>query len=172
MSTTESKEERRPEGEVPDWSHGKPLMAGEWFLGLYQPSPETREYWSGIGRRELLLKWCEGCRRAYHPRRIVCTACGSADLTWRRASGRGVVFTYSEVHRAPQPEFAAAVPYTVGLVELEEGVHIFTRLFSRAGETVEVGTPVELDFRVLELGQFLPVFVTGASDSTGEEGRP
>ena len=57
-----------------------------------------------------------------HPKRIVCTRCGADDLQWRAASGRGRVYSCSEVHRAPAPEFAASVPYWVGLVALEEGV--------------------------------------------------
>ena len=31
--------------EYGNWAEGKPLMAGPWFLGTYQPSPEAAEYW-------------------------------------------------------------------------------------------------------------------------------
>ena len=30
------------EAPVTDWSRGLDLKAGEWFIGLYQPSPETK----------------------------------------------------------------------------------------------------------------------------------
>ncbi|PZW39307.1 hypothetical protein C8P66_13042 [Humitalea rosea] len=145
-----------------DWSRGVPLMAGDWFIGLYQPSPETVGYWEALTRRELVLKYSPAAGRYYHPKRIVCTETGSDALEWRRASGRGTIYSFSEVHRAPSPAFAASVPYTVGIVALEEGVHLFTRLIANPGP-IAIGAPVTVDFRVLEGGVLLPVFLVGAA---------
>jgi uncharacterized OB-fold protein len=146
-------------GPVTDWSRGLQLTAGDWFIGLYQPSPETVGFWDGVAQRELRLKHCAACDLHFHPKRIVCTACGSDALGWKRSSGRGQVYSFSEVHRAPSPAFAASVPYTVGLVQLDEGVHLFTRF---EGGKVAIGTPVRVDFRVLELGNLMPVFTVAA----------
>ncbi|GGJ05499.1 Zn-ribbon domain-containing OB-fold protein [Neoroseomonas lacus] len=145
-----------------DWSRGVPLRAGDWFIGLYQPSPETVGFWDAVQHGELVLKYCPACDKCFHPKRIVCTDCGSADLAWRTASGRGHVYSYSEVHRAPSGDFAGSTPYTVGIVALEEGVHLFTRLIAEP-EPIAIDAPVTVDFRVLELGQLLPVFVVGAA---------
>jgi uncharacterized protein len=144
-----------------DWSRGVPLMAGPYFLGLYQPSPETRDFWEGVARREILLKWCPHCEMAMHPKRIVCTTCGSSELGSRRASGRATIYSFSVVHRAPSAAFAAALPYAVGVVRLEEGVHLFTRLFPPTG-VLAIDAPVRADFRILELGNLLPVFTMEA----------
>jgi uncharacterized OB-fold protein len=143
-----------------DWSKGVPLTAGPYFLGLYQPSPETKDYWDGVAQRELRLKFCPDCNRWHHPKRIVCTDCGTTNLVSKKASGRGTVYSFSEVHRAAIEAFAAAAPYTVGVVKLEEGVHLFTRLIPSAPVTIDA--PVTVDYRVLEMGQLLPVFVVGA----------
>ena len=144
-----------------DWSQGLPLTAGDYFLGIYQPSPETVGYWEAVARHELVLKWCPHCQIAFHPKRIVCTACGADDLEWKRASGRGTVYSFSEVHHAPSGVFAPSVPYTVGLVALEEGVHLFSRLIPEGDAKVAIGAPAQVEFRVMELGQLLPVFVIG-----------
>jgi len=141
-----------------DWSKGLPFMAGPYFVGLYQPSPETAGFWEGVAMGELRLKRCSACHRLWHPKRIVCTECGSSELEWAPASGRGEIYSFSEVHRAPAPAFAASVPYAVGVVRLAEGVHLFTRLFAM-GAPLEIGAPVACAFRVLELGQKLPVFI-------------
>jgi len=53
----------------------------------------------------------------------------------------------------------AALPYQLGIVRLVEDVFFFTRLFGNGPEALSVGAPVELRFRVLELGMELPVFV-------------
>jgi uncharacterized OB-fold protein len=107
-----------------------------------------------------MLKWCPHCAKAFHPKRIVCTDCGASDLGWKRASGKGQVYSFSEIHHAPSEAFAKSVPYTVGLVELDEGVHLFSRLIPQPG-VAKIGSPVKVDFRVLELGKLLPVFLIG-----------
>ena len=142
---------------VQDWSKGLPLMAGPYFVGLYQPSPETAFYWEGVGISELRLRWCPSCRVALHPKRIVCTRCGASDLTWVAASGKGTVYSFSEVHRAAVPEFAAATPYLVGVVALSEGVCLFTRFIPGAAP-IAIGDAVEVAFQVLEQGHRMPVF--------------
>jgi uncharacterized OB-fold protein len=137
-------------------------MAGPYFLGLYQPSPETKGFWEGVSRHELLLKWCSDCQRAHHPKRIVCTGCGSADLSWQRSSGRGKVYSFSEVHHVADKAFMASVPYTIGLVALDEGVYLLSRLLTELGP-IAIDQLVQLDFQVLESGRLLPVFKVGRS---------
>jgi uncharacterized OB-fold protein len=146
--------------EAVDWSRGVPLMAGPYFVGLYQPSPETAGFWDGVRAGELRLKHCRACGRLWHPKRIVCTDCGSLELDWAPSAGRGRVYSFSEVHRAATPAFAASVPYTIGLVRLDEGVHLFTRLVPEPGPVV-IDAPARVDFRTLELGQRVPVFLVG-----------
>jgi uncharacterized OB-fold protein len=48
----------------------------------------------------------------------ICRQCGSEALEHRAASGRGVVHSFSVVHRAPGPAFKQDTPYAVLLVEL------------------------------------------------------
>jgi uncharacterized protein len=151
-----------PEGQI-DWSTGLPFTAGPYFVGLYQPSPETVGFWEGVAGDELRLKHCTNCGHLWHPKRIVCTDCGSHDLDWVRSEGTGEIYSFSEVHRAPTPAFAASVPYALGLVRLDEGVHLFGRFFTDPGARLEIGARVRLDFRVLELGQKMPVFLVGAA---------
>lgn len=143
-----------------DWSKGVPLKAGDYFMGLYQPSPETAGFWEGVANDELRIKHCRDCGALWHPKRIVCTDCGSSDLGWRKAEGRGEVYSFSVVHRAPTPAFANSVPYALGLVKLAEGVFLFTRFFAEPG-SLAIGVEAEVDFKVLELGQKMPVFKVG-----------
>ncbi len=144
-----------------DWSKGIPLTAGNYFMGLYQPSPETVGFWEGVAQDELRIKQCRDCGHLWHPKRIVCTDCGSSALGWRKAEGAGEVYSFSVVHRAPTPAFASSVPYSLGLVRLTEGVHLFTR-FVAEPSALAIGVAATVDFMVLELGQKMPVFKVGA----------
>jgi len=71
---------------------------------------------------------------------------------------RGKVYSFSEVHHAALPAFAASVPYNRRLGALAEGVHLLTRFIKepRADRDRRTG---RLDFRVLESGQLLPGFL-------------
>jgi uncharacterized protein len=133
-----------------DWTKGIRMRAGPISLGIYQPSPETAEYWRGIENRELRLRYCPHCERAFHPKRIICSNCGADDLTWRRSEGHGQVYSFSEIHRAPNATFAASAPYIDG----------FTRFIADPGPVV-IDAPARLDFRILESGYLLPVFLVG-----------
>jgi uncharacterized OB-fold protein len=144
-----------------DWSQGLPLAAGPYFMGLYQPSPETAGFWDGVKVGELRVKHCRDCGRLWHPKRIVCTECGSSNLDWKKAAGIGEIYSFSEVHHAPTPAFKDSVPYALGVIRLDEGVHLFTRFFAEPG-SLKIGAWAKVDFRVLELGQLMPVFLVGA----------
>lgn len=50
-----------------------------------------------------------------------CARCGSARMTWMEASGRGLVYAATQVHRAPSPQFEALLPYTLVLVDMDDG---------------------------------------------------
>lgn len=149
--------------QMSDWANGLPLRAGENFLGLYQPSPETADFWKGVERHELLIKTCRSCGRLHHPRRILCSACGESGMDWKSACGRGKVYSFSEIHRTTGI-FSPSTPYVVGIVELEEGVHIFTRFLPVEGapdkdnSSIRIGSAVAVEFKVLEQGMLLPVF--------------
>jgi uncharacterized OB-fold protein len=148
----------QPAMNMEEWAKGIPLAAGDWAFGIWQPSPEVADFWKGVAKRELLLKHCAGCGLIQHPKRIVCTACGSDDLGWQRAAGTGKVYSFSEIHRPPTPLFEPSVPYTVGMVRLDEGVVLFSRLIAEPGP-ISIDAPATVDFRVLEMGALLPVFL-------------
>lgn len=142
-----------------NWEEGLPFQIGPYEMGLSEPSPETAEYWRGLERSELMIKRCGACSEPLHPRRMFCPECRSHDLRWERSQGVGTVYTFSTVHRAPNPEFASHAPYTNGIVELDEGVFVFGRIDPPSGGEVAIGRRVKVGFRALvEDGEVLPVY--------------
>ena len=57
---------------------------------------------------------CSGCGNAVFYPRLICPACGGADLVWETSSGRGTVYATTAVYRRD------ADPYNVVLVDLAE----------------------------------------------------
>ena len=106
-----------------------------------QPDDVTQPFWDGISEGRLRLQRCGRCgRHVFYPR-AVCPHCSSADLEWVDASGRGSLYSFSVVHRAP-PGFEA--PYAVALVDLAEGVRMMAGLVDVAIDGLEPGQALEV----------------------------
>jgi uncharacterized protein len=111
------------------------------------PTPETRTYWEKAAEGELWLPRCGACGRVVFYPRSFCPHCSSDDITWFRASGRGVVESFVINHMAA-PGYEQDAPYVIALVMLEEGARLTANLLGvePTPEAVRVGLPVEVVF--------------------------
>lgn len=105
-------------------------------------SPDGQAFWEGTKRHELRVQYCPLCRRYQFPPRIVCAHCGASSPEWRTASGRATVYSFTIVHRAPEPAFAADVPYVVATVDLEEGPRMMTNITGCPVDRIKIGMAV------------------------------
>ena len=115
------------------------------------PSPhaswETRGYWEGAGRGELVLQKCGNCSRVQHRPRGVCVRClKSADLQHFPSSGRGEVYSYTVTEQNQAEGFVEACPYVMAYVTLEEGPRLLTVIVDCDPDLVTIGMPVVADF--------------------------
>ncbi len=117
---------------------------------------DTRFFWDGAKRGELLIQRCSSCGTLRHPPRTMCGECGSLEWDTVRASGRGEVFSFVVMHHPPVPGFE--MPYVVALVALEEGTRIVTSIPEVDPAHVNIGMPVEVDFLAFDDELTLPVF--------------
>ena len=127
--------------------------------------PEITElhapFWDALRRHELLVHQCVECGRLRFIPSELCPSCHSSATTWVPVSGRGTVYTFTVVHRAPTPVYQADAPYAIAYVELDEGPRVPARLVDVVPEDVEVGMPVSVVFDdvddELTLYRFRPV---------------
>ncbi len=114
------------------------------------PRGEERIWFEHLRERELVFHRCAGCSRAVFPLRTVCPYCQSESLDLERAAGTGTVYSFTTQHRASHPFFAADAPYTLVLVDLDEGVRVFANLVDCAPDDARVGMAVEAVFDDVE----------------------
>jgi len=119
--------------------------------------PGTEPYWKGLKERKLLLRHCRACDKPHFYPREVCPYCYSLDLDWSEASGVGTVYSYTVAHRPAGPAYADDVPYTIAIVELEEGPRMMTWIVGDKGD-VAIGARVHVRFEPLNDDVNLPVF--------------
>lgn len=117
-------------------------------------TPLSEPFWQGVAEGRLMYQRCTACRKAVFPPRAHCPHCWGLELEWLESSGSGTVASFADVHRPGHPAFAEIAPYTLALVDLDEGFRMLTRLEGEAdcadaegGGAPAVGAPVTLTVR-------------------------
>ncbi|MES2999583.1 MAG: OB-fold domain-containing protein [Pseudomonadota bacterium] len=126
------------------------------------------QFWQGVQEGKLLLQHCHNCGHCWHPMADVCAKCQSFDIEWRPSVGGGTLFSYTVVHHATHPVVKAWLPYTLCLVQLDEGPRILATLDPDRGEDLDIGRRVRLGFRKAKGGFQLPVFSFMNDDEGGD----
>lgn len=105
------------------------------------------------GTDGIAYQTCPACRAVWYFHRGFCPACGGADPETRQASGRGEVHALTSVARAPTEELRAHAPYTIVLVDAEEGF----RMMAHGEPGLRIGDRVNVRFVDLA-GRKIPFF--------------
>ncbi len=125
---------------------------------LPSPNPGTAPYWKAAREHKLVLPRCSSCGKFHSYPRALCPFCSSSQLEWQQCSGRGVIYSFTEVFRAPSKGFAEDVPYIVAIVALDEGPHLMTRLPNADKDKVKIDARVMVDFEDIDDETALPLF--------------
>lgn len=116
----------------------------------------TEGFWSAVDRRELVRPVCGDCGRNFFTPQIACPACLSENWAYEPSDGRGRVYSATVVHKPPSPGFA--VPFRLGIVDLDEGWSMLAELVGNAA----IGTPVTVTW-IERDGRVLPAFTEDAA---------
>lgn len=94
------------------------------------------------GGAGIAYQHCPPCQATWYMRREFCPVCGHAAPATSQASGRGVVYAATVVTRAPSEALRAFAPYTLLLVDCEEGF----RVMAHGTPGLRIGDPVQAEF--------------------------
>ena len=85
---------------------------------------DTRPFWEGTARGELLVQHCAECGRSRMPPRPMCPHCNSTRQEWKAAAGRGTIWSFVVAHPPLLPSYEKLAPYNVVTVALEDDPRI------------------------------------------------
>lgn len=128
-----------------------------------EPTPLSQPFWDAAKRGELALQKCRDCGRFRWTPQLLCRDCHSEHYDWTAVSGRGSIYSYTVVHRAPLPVFE--VPYAIAVVELNEGPLMLTNIVGCPFDALHIDMKVEVAFRPLDADTTLYPFRPTASSS-------
>ena len=93
---------------------------------------------------------CKTCNSVYFPKREVCPKCRSKGVLEKFTfSGKGKIYSFTKVH-VPPKGFEDQSPYSLAIVELEEGARLTAQIIDSDDKKIKIGAPVEAVFRVIQ----------------------
>ena len=125
-----------------------------------RPAPESQPFWEAARAHRLLLPRCNACGKFWFPPSRRCPHCLSSDFVWAETSGRGRIYSFVVFHRAYHPAWEGKVPYTVALIELDEGPVMLSNVIGVDVDDAKlaVGLPVAVAFEAVDESLAIPVF--------------
>jgi uncharacterized OB-fold protein len=113
--------------------------------------PEARFWRETQSRYNLIGRKCEKCEQVYFPPRKLCPKCRRASIGKMepvQLTGKGKIISFSTVHDG-LPEFQMQIPYTMAIVEFEEGARVTGQIVDSEPDDVKIGSEVRAVFRKL-----------------------
>ncbi|MXW50482.1 MAG: Zn-ribbon domain-containing OB-fold protein [Gammaproteobacteria bacterium] len=87
----------------------------------------TGTFRQGLEAGKFMTTACASCGALTFPPKQHCPDCWSDDMNWTELSGQGILYARTTIHAAAT-QFRDEVPFSVGIVDLEEGVRLVAGL--------------------------------------------
>jgi len=128
---------------------------------MQKPAPEittqSEPFWQACKEGRLLIMNCRQCDTPFFYPRRSCPSCWSEEVEWVESTGRGTVWTLSEVAISLWGDaWNDVVPYTVAVIDLDDGVRMASRLVGGSGW--KIGDRVQVSFQPGENDAVMPYF--------------
>ncbi|MDE2399215.1 MAG: OB-fold domain-containing protein [Burkholderiales bacterium] len=103
---------------------------------LEVPLPEmtdsSRPFWERLAQGALSFQRCKSCGHAWLPARSECPECLGDDWQREDAAGGATLVSWVVYRHAYHPAFAQRLPYTVAVVQLDEGPRMIANVIGDA----------------------------------------
>ena len=121
-----------------------------------QPDELTTPFWEACARGTLQVQECQECGTIFFPPAELCISCLSPKVRWRPCSGRGTIYSFTVIRRAPLQDID--VPAVLAIVELDEGCAMYSNVIDCDPDSVRIGMHVAVHFQRISEDVALPLF--------------
>lgn len=103
-------------------------------------------YWESLKSHDVKVQKCSACGTLRYVPKEICHVCHSDEVSWASISGKGEIYTFSVVRRAPTPAYQEDVPYTIVHVTMDEGFRMIGTLSGIEVDDVAIGHKVKVAY--------------------------
>ena len=115
---------------------------------LQAPGPEitdlNRPYWDGLKEGRHRFQCCTSCGHRWLPARSECPGCLGDSWAWEQAGGRARLISWVVYRMSYHASFAQRLPYTVAVVELDEGPRMFSNIVGVDAAQLKIDMPLRM----------------------------
>ena len=121
----------------------------EFGIVSFVPFSKVGEFTKYLKEGTLKGKICKHCNIFYFPPRSECPECLGIDMDWAESNGIGTLLTYTTIHAAPTG-FETLAPYTIGLIQLDEGGRLLALIEGLKEIEIKIGMKLKAVPKKLE----------------------
>jgi uncharacterized OB-fold protein len=108
--------------------------------------PLTVPFWDAARRGRLVIQRCNNCGELRWPPLVGCPECHGRDTTWDEVHPSGTIWSFVVYHRAFAAELKDEIPYTVVMVQLDDGPYLVGRFENDKDRPPKIGDRVTAAF--------------------------
>ena len=132
----------------------------EYRKPLPLPDLDSQAFWDSCRSHAMALQQCTTCKHFRYPPRPLCPHCHNPEGELKPVSGKGRVYVTLVMCRSPGSAWEQDVPYNVSMIELDEGVRIWSNVIGCPPENVTIGDRVTIAYEDVADSFSLPKFQT------------
>ncbi len=118
-------------------------MFKDFGVVSFVSSSKVDDFVAGLKEGKIKGTRCKICNELYLPPRAGCSACLTDDMDWVDMSGEGKLLTFTKLYFGPSG-FEDSTPYTLGIVDLDDGGRLLGILEGFDDESIELGIKVKV----------------------------
>jgi uncharacterized OB-fold protein len=99
----------------------------------------SRPFWEALTQHEVHIQQCSACEVWIYYPRAFCPECLSPELSWKRISGNGTLYSFTIARRPTAPFWADELPQLIAVVEFDEGPRLTSTLCNVEEGDIRVG---------------------------------
>jgi uncharacterized OB-fold protein len=134
------------------------MNMGEYKKPLPLITELSKVFYDGCKENKLLYQKCTDCNEVVFFPKEFCPKCMSHNLEWRESKGKGKVYTFTVTYDFAPPEFMEDVPYSLAIINIDEGFSIMSNIVECDLEELRCDMPVEVAFEPVTPEITLPKF--------------
>jgi hypothetical protein len=109
------------------------------------PPFTIEQFYKFVSEKKIMAVKCLKCASILLPPKSICPKCFSTDLEWTKLWKRGKLVTYTVIH-IPPVQFQSMAPYSIGIVKLDDGIHLLGMIRDVKPEKIKIGMDLIVDF--------------------------
>ena len=120
----------------------------------------TSPFWESLGEGLLQTTQCQRCHKLSFPPKHICPHCWMDSPGWTSIKHTGTLYSWTTIHASPA-QFSNDLPYTVGIVDLDDNLRVACRVLTKDGIAPTVDARVRLVVVMYQDGPLLAAALAG-----------